>query len=182
MEKAVIVWPEGNENLSGGKTFAQQCGSYWQGRGRWLRCFNPLKTKMPMTAALPAAPTAAIRCAQPKIISIIPSPYQIHPSPIFVAAIIQMRIQRGARQRFIRRINRWSRRSINPHSVRATAIASPHTNGRRNKRTLAEIDAQLSKRDFPRIPCTKEASDLAPGNSRLEALKIAASAVLAMVR
>jgi hypothetical protein len=36
----------------------------------------------------------------------IPSPYQTQPSPNRVAAIIQIRNQRGARQRFIFRINR----------------------------------------------------------------------------
>src|SRR5256886_4464044 len=56
MENAVIVWPEGNENLSGGSTFDQQCGSIWQGLGRWLSRFSALKTKMPTTAADPAAP------------------------------------------------------------------------------------------------------------------------------
>jgi hypothetical protein len=58
MEKAVIVCPEGNENRSGGKTFDQQCGSNWHGRGRWLSLFNALNTKMPNTAELPAAPIA----------------------------------------------------------------------------------------------------------------------------
>src|SRR6266853_6980958 len=106
MENAVIVCPEGNENLSGGSTFDQQCGSIWQGRGLWLSFLRALKTKMPKTAADPAAPMAEKRCAPPYTRSIIPRPYQIQPSPIRVAAIIQMRIQRGARQRFIRCINR----------------------------------------------------------------------------
>src|SRR5207245_11589053 len=105
-ENAVIVWPEGNENLSGGSTFDQQCGSIWQGLGRWLSLFSALKTKMPRTAAEPAAPMAAKRWGPPYASSISPRPYQIQPSPMRVAAIIQMRIQRGARQRFIRRISR----------------------------------------------------------------------------
>jgi hypothetical protein len=42
-----MVWPEGKENLSGGKTFDQQCGSSWQGRWRWLNLFNSLNTPTP---------------------------------------------------------------------------------------------------------------------------------------
>jgi hypothetical protein len=53
-----MVCPEGNENLSGGNTFDQQCGSSWHGRGRWLSLFNTLNTKTPKTAAAPAAPIA----------------------------------------------------------------------------------------------------------------------------
>src|SRR5258707_15783768 len=58
MENAVIVWTDGNENLSGGSTFDQQCGSIWQGLGRWLNLFSALKTKMPRTAAKLAARSA----------------------------------------------------------------------------------------------------------------------------
>src|SRR5882762_9438815 len=50
-----------------------------------------------------------------------------------VTAIIQMRNQRGARQRFIRRISRRSRRSIYPQRLRATAIALPHPDGRKQR-------------------------------------------------
>src|SRR5258707_24399 len=106
MENAVIVWPDGNENRSGGSTFDQQCGPIWQGLGRWLSLFKILKTRMPKTAAHPAAPMAEKRCGPPYASNISPRPYQIQPSPMRVAAIIQMRIQRGARQRFIRRISR----------------------------------------------------------------------------
>jgi hypothetical protein len=101
-----MVCPDGNENLSGGKTFDQQCGSNWQGRDRALNLLMILNTKTPLTPAAPAASTAANRCAPPKISSMTPSPYHNHPSPIRVAAIIQYRIHRGARQRFIRRITR----------------------------------------------------------------------------
>src|SRR5436853_3456768 len=106
MENAVIVWPEGNENLSGGSTFDRQCGSIWQGLGRRLSLCRALNTKMPKTAADPAAPMADKRCGPPYASNISPRPYQIQPSPMRVAAIIQMRNQRGARQRFIRRISR----------------------------------------------------------------------------
>jgi len=58
MENAVIVWPEGKENWSGGRILDQQCGSSWHGRGRWLSFFSTLNTKIPKTAADPAAPSA----------------------------------------------------------------------------------------------------------------------------
>src|SRR6266446_9987258 len=150
MENAVIVWPDGNENMSGGNTFDQQCGSIWQGRGRWLNLFSALNTKIPRTAADPAAPTAEKRCGPPYASSIKPRPYQIQPSPIRVAAIIQMRNQRGARQRFIRRISRRSRRSMYPQRSRATAIASPYPHGRKQTSALNKKDAQIGKKDFPR--------------------------------
>src|SRR6202051_746733 len=56
----------------------------------------------------------------------IPSPYHNQPSPSRVERIIQMRNQRGARQRVICRMTRWSRFSMNPHSMRVTVTASPH--------------------------------------------------------
>src|SRR5216684_2312646 len=149
MENAVIVWPDGNENLSGGSTFDQQCGSIWQGLGRWLNLFSALNTKIPRTAADPAAPIAEKRCGPPYASSIRPRPYQIHPSPIRVAAIIQTRNQRGARQQFIRRISRRSRRSIYPQRLRATAIASPHPDSRKQTSTFNKKDAQVGKKDFP---------------------------------
>src|SRR5579864_2422695 len=106
MEKAVMVWPEGKENLSGGSTFDQQCGSIWQGRGRWLNSFSALNRKIPSIAAAPAEATAENRRGPPKPSNKKPRPYQIQPSPRRVTVIVQMRIQRGARHRFIRCINR----------------------------------------------------------------------------
>src|SRR5215472_7590700 len=106
MENALMVWPEGKENLSGGSTFDQQCGSIWQGRARWLKCFSALNTKIPKTAAAPAALTAANRCGPPKPRSKKPSAYQIQPSPKRVTVMVQTRTQRGARHRFIRCITR----------------------------------------------------------------------------
>src|ERR1700730_9591848 len=126
MENAVMVCPEGNENLSRGKTFDQQCGSNWHGRTRWLRCFKALKISTPTSAAKPAAPTAASRCGPPQASSMIPTPYHSQPSPRRVDRIIQMRNHRGARQRFICRMTRWSRFSMNPHSMRVTVTDSPH--------------------------------------------------------
>ncbi|MGB8662228.1 MAG: hypothetical protein WCD34_17490, partial [Candidatus Acidiferrum sp.] len=84
-ENAVIVWPEGNENRSGGNTFDQQCGSNWQGRGRWLSFFNPLKTIIPMIAAHPAAPSAENLCGPPSINSMTPSPYHSQPQALEAA-------------------------------------------------------------------------------------------------
>src|SRR5271154_24573 len=87
--------------------------------------------------------------------SMPPSPYQSQPSPRRVARIIQKRIQRGARQRFIRRITRWSRRSMMPQRVRATAIASPHTNGRKKAKTLTKRDAERTGIDCLRRKSSK---------------------------
>src|ERR1700720_1466215 len=126
MENAVMVCPEGKENLSGGKTFDQQCGSNWHGRMRWLRCLSALKISTPIRAAEPAAPTAARRCGPPQASSMIPTPYHSQPSPRRVERIIQMRNHRGARQRFICRMTRWSRFSMKPHSMRVTVTALPH--------------------------------------------------------
>src|SRR6266403_553923 len=64
MENAVIVWPDGNENLSGGSTFDQQCGSIWQGRprspdgGKTLR--SPI-SKQHQTQAVPDPAVAHAR-------------------------------------------------------------------------------------------------------------------------
>src|SRR5580698_3646005 len=98
MENAVMVWPDGNENRSGGRTFDQQCGSNWQGRCRWLSLFNALNTKIPKKAANAAAPIAENFCGPPSINNMTPSPYQSQPSPILVARIIHRRTHRGARQ------------------------------------------------------------------------------------
>jgi hypothetical protein len=141
MENAVIVCPEGNENLSGGKTFDQQCGSNWHGLTRWLKCLRALKISTPTSAAEPAAPIAANRCGPPQASSMIPSPYHSQPSPRRVERIIQTRNQRGARQRFICRMTRWSRFSMNPHSLRVTVTPSPHAEA--PKRTREKI---LTKR------------------------------------
>jgi len=121
-----MVWPDGKENLSGGRTFDQQCGSSWHGRCLWLRLFRILKTATPAKAALAAALTAANLCGPPNTSKSAASAYHSHPSPSRVAAIIQIRIQRGARQRFSRRIRRWSRRSMKPQTWRATVISLVH--------------------------------------------------------
>src|SRR5580704_841331 len=70
-----------------------------------------------------------------------------------VAVIIQIRIQRGARHRFIRCINRWSRRSMYPQTLRATAIASPHPDGRKQASAFNQKDAYIGEKDFSRVNC-----------------------------
>src|ERR1700720_2447612 len=145
MENAVMVCPEGKENLSGGKTFDQQCGSNWHGRMRWVRCLSAFKISTPKKAADPPAPTAARRCGPPQASSMIPSPYHSQPSPSRVERIIQMRNQRGARQRFICRMTRWSRFSMNPHSIRVTVTALPH----------AEVPNEGPREDSNEIPNEK---------------------------
>src|ERR1700682_805775 len=98
IENAVMVWPDGKENLSGGKTWDQQCGSSWQGRGSWLSILRILKTKILAMAATPAAPTAETRCGPPYAARIMPSAYHSQPSPMRVRLSIKKRIQRGAFQ------------------------------------------------------------------------------------
>ncbi len=82
---AVIECPEGNENWSGGKIVAQQCGSSWHGRFRRLARLTNMKIDVPSAAASDAAPTAANRSRPPKISSTIPSAYHNQPSPQRVA-------------------------------------------------------------------------------------------------
>src|SRR5258706_12555540 len=94
-----MVWPEGKENLSGGRTLDQQCGSIWQGRGRWLRRLSALKTMTPTMAARAAELTAAKRCGPPKRRRRIAVEYQIQPSPRRVAVRIPHANPRGAAPR-----------------------------------------------------------------------------------
>ena len=149
-----MVWPDGKENLSGGRTFDQQCGSIWHGRCLWLRLFRILKTATPAKAALAAALTAANLCGPPNTSKSAASAYHSHPSPSRVAAIIQIRIQRGARQRFSRRIRRWSRRSMKPQTWRATVISLVHDlhQGFRICFTNPELNTSNSFRSGTHIP------------------------------
>src|SRR5277367_6665476 len=93
----VIECPDGNEYLSGGKISDQQCGSISQGLFRRLACFRVRNRKMPMAAAVIAAPMARNFCAPPKTSRIKPIEYHSHPSPNRVIMIIRMRNHRGAR-------------------------------------------------------------------------------------
>src|ERR1035441_10098345 len=75
---AVMVWPEGKENRSGGSRVAQQCGSKVQGRRRPVAFFKVRKMAMPEAAARAAAPTARKRMGPPKSSTTAPRPYQVH--------------------------------------------------------------------------------------------------------
>src|SRR5580700_4428066 len=91
MAKALMAWPEGNENWSGGRTFAQQWLSRWQGRFRLLAFFRKRKRKMVAASAEALAAKAINRLSPPKRSRAIPTEYQIQPSPRRVEAIIQKR-------------------------------------------------------------------------------------------
>src|SRR5882762_5062629 len=74
-----MVCPEGKENLSGGSTRDQQCGSNWQGRGRWLNRFSSLNTMTPKIAAGSAANFGVIVFKLLKRLSQRPRPCQLEP-------------------------------------------------------------------------------------------------------
>src|SRR3974390_2818670 len=99
MAKALMAWPEGNENWSGGRTFAQQCDSIWQGRFLLLAFLRKRKSTTVAASADAAAAKATKRASPPNKSKAIPTEYQIQPSPSLVEAIIQNRSHRGARQR-----------------------------------------------------------------------------------
>src|SRR5258708_6127463 len=102
MENAVIVWPEGNENLSGGRTFDQQCGSNWQGRLRWLNLFNSLNTPTPTVAAIAAALTAAY---------LLGLRMQVPKHPRFFGRFLKMRGPLSAKQNFVHPMRRGDYRN-----------------------------------------------------------------------
>lgn len=120
MEKAVIVWPEGNENWSGGRSVAQQWGSKAFGRLRPVSRFSHIKQRMLLPDAIPAAPSAANRSRSPNTRTIKPIAYQSQPSPNRVAAKAARRTQRGAAHRLARIITRWSRLVMNPSILTLT--------------------------------------------------------------
>src|SRR5258708_26060039 len=92
---AVIVWPDGKENWSGGSSVAQQCGSKVQGRLRPVDFFKVRKMAIPEAAARAAAPTAAKRIGPPNSRITAPIPYHSQPSPPRVAHNAQRRIHRA---------------------------------------------------------------------------------------
>src|SRR4029077_4222687 len=102
MANALMAWPEGKENWSGGRTLDQQCVSSWHGRFRLLAFFITRKRKTVAASAVALAANAPNRRSPPKSSSVMPIEYQIQPSPRRVDQIIQMRSHRGARQRFNR--------------------------------------------------------------------------------
>src|SRR6266566_5571808 len=106
MAKALIAWPEGKENWSGGRTFAQQCASRWHGRLRLLAFFMARNNTKVAASAEALAAKAINRKSPPNSNKVIPTVYQIQPSPRRVDQSIQMRSHRGARQRLTRRMTR----------------------------------------------------------------------------
>ena len=106
MANALIAWPEGKENWSGGSTLDQQCSSRWQGRFRLLAFLTVRNRTIVAATAVALAPKAMNRKSPPNSSTLIPTVYQIQPSPRRVDQIIQIRSHRGARQRFRRRMTR----------------------------------------------------------------------------
>src|SRR5580692_1253652 len=100
MAKALMAWPDGKENWSGGRTLAQQWASMWHGRFRLLAFFRNRKRTTVAASADAAAAKAMKRMSPPKRSNAIPTEYQTQPSPNRVDAIIQKRSQRGGRQRW----------------------------------------------------------------------------------
>ncbi len=58
MANAVMEWPEGNENRSGGLHDGPAVRLEFAGTLRWQACFKMLKSTMPTHAEEPAEPTA----------------------------------------------------------------------------------------------------------------------------
>src|SRR5713101_8243636 len=104
--KALIEWPEGNENWSGGRMLDQQCASSWQGRLRLLALFMARNSTRVAASAVALAAKAINRKSPPNSNKVIPTEYQIQPSPRRVDQSIQTRSHRGARQRLSRRMTR----------------------------------------------------------------------------
>src|ERR1700685_1917555 len=99
MANALIACPDGNENWSGGRIFAQQCDSRWHGRFRLL-AFLMNRNRITVAASAEAlAADATKRISPPNSSRTIPTEYQTHPSPRRVETIIQKRSHRGARHR-----------------------------------------------------------------------------------
>src|SRR5579863_9726393 len=100
MAKALIAWPEGKENWSGGSIFAQQCDSRWHGRFLLLAFLRKRNTTTVAASADALAAKAINRMSPPNRSKAIPTEYQTQPSPSRVEAIIQKRSHRGGRQRW----------------------------------------------------------------------------------
>src|SRR5580700_12152619 len=126
MAKALIAWPEGKENWSGGRTFAQQCDSRWH--GRFLLLAFLIKRNNTTVAASAAAleAKATKRISPPNRSKAIPTEYQTQPSPKRVEAIIQKRNQRGGRQRCTFLMTWWSRAWMNSQNILRAVMIAPH--------------------------------------------------------
>src|SRR6266571_426898 len=106
MANALIEWPEGKENWSGGRMLDQQCSSRWHGRFRLLAFFMARNNTRVAASAVALAAKAINRKSPPNNNKVMPTEYQIQPSPRRLAQIIQTRNHRGARQRLSRRLTR----------------------------------------------------------------------------
>src|SRR6478752_2608415 len=110
---AVMVWPDGKENWSGGSSVAQQCGSISHGRLRPDSFFRDMNRPTPTNAADPAEATAVNLSVPPNNRIDNPVRYQSQPSPARLAAIARRRTQRGAGHLLTLRISFRSRVAIN---------------------------------------------------------------------
>src|SRR5258708_7475505 len=124
---ALIAWPDGKENWSGGRTLAQQWASTWHGRLRLLAFFKARNRKRVAASAVALAAKATYLKSPPNSSRVIPTEYQIQPSPRRVDHTIQTRSHRGARQRLSRRMTRWSRASMNCQTILLAVTAIPPT-------------------------------------------------------
>src|SRR5579863_1473906 len=97
MANALIAWPEGKENWSGGRIFAQQCDSSWHGRFLLLPFLIRRNTTTVAASADALAAKATNRRSPPNRSKAIPTEYQTQPSPSRVEAIIQKRSHCGGR-------------------------------------------------------------------------------------
>src|ERR1700733_259977 len=104
MAEALIAWPEGKENWSGGRIFAQQWDSSWHGRFLLLTFLMNRKSTTVAASAEALAAKAMNRMSPPNRSKAIPTEYQTQPSPRRVDAIIQKRSHRGGRQRWTLRM------------------------------------------------------------------------------
>src|SRR5580704_14921656 len=78
-------------------------------------------------SAVELAAKAINRMSPPNNSKVIPTEYQIQPSPKRVDQIIHTRSQRGARQRLRRRMTRWSRVSMYRQTILLAVMTIPPT-------------------------------------------------------
>ena len=90
MAKALMAWPEGKENWSGGSTFDQQCDSSWHGRFLLLAFLMKRNRTTVAASAVAAGGESDEPHSPPNSSRAIPTEYQIQPSPNRVDAIIQI--------------------------------------------------------------------------------------------
>src|ERR1700747_2943708 len=94
---ALMAWPEGKENWSGGRIFDQQCDSRWHGRFLLLAFLRSGNNTRVAATAETLAPKATKRMSPPNRSKAIPTEYQTQPSPKRVeATTLQGRHRGGA--------------------------------------------------------------------------------------